>query len=188
MSQYVVVAATMTIAQPRLRSYLRAPVAPASTWSEQDWAGVCDPWPRYRAELPSAIAECDRWIKGDYADLLRDFDELTLRHDDATDSLLLEFDTRADFQLPTLIWACCVLRGVTPFMADDDSGCATITTDWDDDAELRLRLSPNRSAFLDPDRDRAAIAKAKDADFDVRLAISDADPDESGADVLDRLT
>ncbi|ALG14318.1 hypothetical protein [Kibdelosporangium phytohabitans] len=177
MSQYVSVAAAMTITKPRLQTYLRTPVAPASTWALQDWTGVCDPWSdsetrrRYRDELADAVKECDSWIDGDYAGLWRDLDELTLGFDPDTGSLAVDFDTRADFQLPSVIWACTVLRGLANAMADNDSGLITITADWDGEAVLSLHVSPGQSAFLG--RGTKALAEAKDAEFDVRCAVTD---------------
>ncbi|MFE6870983.1 hypothetical protein ACFVFS_31055 [Kitasatospora sp. NPDC057692] len=195
MARYVTVAAAVTMEPARLREFLRSPVTPPSTRPESDWSGLCDPWHeeavrrRYRAELPAALAECDRWIDGDHAALLRGLDEdggLTLRHDEATGSLAVDFDTRVDFELPGMIWALTALRGLADAMAGEDTGLVELTTDWSGGTVL-LHLAPKRSAFLDPDRDAAALARARNAAFDARAAACEADEDTEAGEVLDRL-
>ncbi|MFB6890275.1 hypothetical protein ACFCX4_13270 [Kitasatospora sp. NPDC056327] len=195
MARYVTVTAAVRIGGPRLRAYLRSPAAPPGTRPGADWTGLCDAWPdgavrrRYRAELPAALAECDRWTGGDHAGLLRGLDEdggLTLRHDGAGDSLAIDFDSRIDFELPGMIWAFTALRGLADTMADGDAGLVELTADWCG-GTVPMRLAPQHSAFLHPARDAAALARARDAAFDVRCAASEADPDEPAGDVLDRL-
>ncbi|WP_431683661.1 hypothetical protein [Kitasatospora sp. KL5] len=195
MSRFVIVTAAIVVPKPRLQAYLRAPVAPASTWTEQDWAGLCEPWSdsgtrrRYRRELAGAVAECDGWIDGDYAGLLCGLDgdgEPAIRFDEATGSLTVDFDCRVDFQLPSMIWAFTALRGMAGFMAEDDSGLVAVTADWSDETVL-MHLSPGRSSFLDPNRDTAALARARDAAFDARCAAGDADTNESATEVVERL-
>ncbi len=195
MARYITVTAAVTVAAPRLRAYLRSPLAPASAWPEADWTGLCTPWPdravrrRYLAELPAAVAECDSWLDGDHADLLRDLaadDALALRHDGATGALVLDLDTRVDFELPGMIWAFTALRGLAAVLADGDGGLVELTPDWTGGAAL-LHLSPGRSAFLDPARDAAVLARARDAAFDVRCAVPEADEGASAAELLERL-
>ncbi|MFC5664486.1 hypothetical protein ACFP3U_16015 [Kitasatospora misakiensis] len=195
MGRYLTVTAAVTIAEPRLRAYLRSPLAPASTWPESDWHGLCTPWPdeavrrRYRAELPAAVAECDSWLDGDHADLLlglAEHEDLTLRHDGETGALTLDLDTRVDFELPGMIWAFTTLRGLAGAMADGDGGLVELTPDWTDGTAL-MHLSPGRSRFLDPARDAAALARARDTAFDVRCAVPEADEDASAAELLERL-
>ncbi|MFF8774016.1 hypothetical protein [Kitasatospora sp. NPDC015120] len=194
MARYLTVTAAVTIDQARLRAYLRAPVAPASARPEPDWAGLCAPWRdgalrrRYRAELPAALAACDRWTDGDHAAFLRDLDEdgaLTLRHDGSTGSLTLDIDTRVDFELPGMIQALTVLSGLADVMAGEDTGLVELTTDWSEGTVL-LHLTPGRAAFLDPARDATTLARARDAAFDTRCA-AEPDEDEPAGEVLDRL-
>lgn len=165
--------AAITIGAPRLRAWLDAPVRPASSW--QDWAGVAA---SSHDELRAAVEECDGWLSGDHAGVLRDLveDELLLRYDESTGALVVEFASRADFRLPTLVWACAVLRGLADFMADDDRGLVTVTNDWDDDTVL-LHLGAGGSAFLDRARDARRIAEAHGWEIDVRAAALDADED-----------
>ncbi|MFJ8111331.1 hypothetical protein [Streptomyces sp. NPDC096132] len=196
MSESVVVSASITIARPRLRAFLAAPVTPSAAWAEQEWAGICDPWSdggerhRYRAELPAAIAECDSWIDGDYASLLCELADgeggLTFCFDDATGSLAVNFSSRVDFRLPTLVWAFTVLRGVTAFMADDDSGLVSVDVDWNGDTAL-MRLGPDRSSFIDSRREPEAGAEARSRALDVRWAASDADEGEPATEIVARL-
>ena len=40
MSESLFLTAAVTVAEPRLRAYLRAPVTPASAWPRQQWYGV----------------------------------------------------------------------------------------------------------------------------------------------------
>ncbi|MET9399034.1 hypothetical protein [Kitasatospora sp. NPDC002965] len=194
MSQYVMMSAATAIARPRLSAYLRAPVAPASTWAEDDWTGLCEAWNdgdvrrRYRAELAGAVRECDRWIGGDYAGLLRGLDGdgcLTAGFDEASGSLTLDFEARVDFRLPTLVWAFTALRGMTAFMAGDDGGLLTATVDWSDDRVL-MHLAPKRSSFLDGSRDAEALSRARDAAFDVRCAAEDGEAG-SATELIGRL-
>ncbi|MFE2107407.1 hypothetical protein ACFXAF_16240 [Kitasatospora sp. NPDC059463] len=195
MARYLTVTAAVTIDTARLRAYLRAPVAPASTRPGPDWTGLCAPWHdealrrRYRAELPAALAECDRWTDGDHAAFLHDLDEdgaLTLRHDAPTGSLALDLDTRVDFELPGMIQALTVLCGLADAMAGDDTGLVELTTDWSEGTVL-LHLTPGRPAFLDPARDAATLARARDAAFDTRCAAGESGEDEPAGEVLDRL-
>ncbi|GAA3846030.1 hypothetical protein GCM10022243_10280 [Saccharothrix violaceirubra] len=174
MGEYVTVAAVMTVARPRVREWLRAAVVPASTWT--DWSGV-EGWD------DAAVAECDRWLEGDYAGLLHELvDDSGLRigFDEATGSLTVDFDARVDFRLPSLIWAFTVFRGLADVMVDDDAGLVTVTGDWDD-APVALHLSPGRSEFVRG----AALARAADLEFDVRCAVGDVD--DPATEVLDRL-
>ncbi|MEV0678528.1 hypothetical protein AB0I60_18620 [Actinosynnema sp. NPDC050436] len=193
MSRNLTVAAAITIATPRLQSYLRAPVPPASAWAEHEWVGLCEAWSdaatrrRYRAEPAGAVAECDRWVGGDHADLLRGLDDdggLTLGHDGDSGALVLDLDTRVDFPLPSPVWAFTVLRGVAAFLADDDSGLVEVTVDWAPDVVL-MQLSPGRSVFLG--RGVAPTARARDAEFDARCAVSDTDRGETASEVVDRV-
>ncbi|GAA1396182.1 hypothetical protein GCM10009639_32060 [Kitasatospora putterlickiae] len=195
MARYLTVTAAVTIDTARLRTYLRSPVRPASARPESDWTGLCAPWRdaavrrRYRTELPAALAECDRWLDGDHAALLHGLDEdgeLTLRHDEATGSLTIDFDTRVDFELPGMIWALTALRGLSDAMADDDTGLVELTTDWTDETVL-LRLTPHHSALLHPAHDPATLTRARDAAFDTRCLASGADEDEPTGEVLARL-
>ncbi|MFJ8436065.1 hypothetical protein ACIQ9P_32670 [Kitasatospora sp. NPDC094019] len=195
MARYITVTAAVTIAEPRLRAYLRAPLAPASAWPESDWAALCTSWSdralcgRYLAELPAAVAECDSWLDGDHADHLLDLaghDDLGLRHDAATGALTLDLDTRVDFELPGMIWAFTVLRGLAEVMAEGDGGLLELTPDWTGGTSSML-LSPRRSTFLDPARDAAALALARDTAFDVRCAVPERGEDESAAGLLERL-
>ncbi|MFE7565195.1 hypothetical protein [Kitasatospora sp. NPDC057500] len=195
MARYVTVAAAVTIDAARLRTYLRSPVARACARPESDWTGLCTPWPdaavrrRYLAELPAALAECDRWIEGDHATLLAALDEddaLTLRHHEATGSLTVDFDTRVDFELPGMIWALTALRGLAGTMAADDTGLVELTTDWTAGTAL-LRLSPDHSAFLHPAHDSTTLTRARNAAFDTRCLASEADEDEPTGEVLARL-
>jgi hypothetical protein len=183
-SESLLLTAAVAVAVPRLRAYLNAPVTPASAWSPRQWAAVAG---GRRGELPAAIAECDRWIDGDAATLFRtlaDDDELLFRFDEATGSLAVDVSCRVDFRLPSLIWACTVLRGLAGFMAGDDRGIVTVTTDWSDDSIL-MRLAPEHSAFLG--RDARARAEARSWGIDVRAAACDADEDATPAEVIDRL-
>ncbi|MER5355189.1 hypothetical protein ABT093_33310 [Kitasatospora sp. NPDC002551] len=195
MARYLTVTAAVTTDRARLREFLRSPVAPPSTRPASDWAGLCTPWReeavrrRYRAELPAALAECDRWIDGDHAALLHGLDEdggLVLRHDNATGALIVDFDTRVDFELPGMIWAFTALRGLADAMAGADTGLVELTADWSAESVL-LHLAPGRSVLLDPDRDAAVLARARDAAFDARCAASGADGDEPAGAVLARL-
>ncbi|WP_380283744.1 hypothetical protein [Kitasatospora purpeofusca] len=194
MARYVTVTAAVTMDPARLREFLRSPVAPPSTRPESAWSGLCAPWHdealrrRYRAELPAALAECDRWTDGDHAALLHGLAEdggLTLRHDGPTGSLAVDLDTRVDFELPGLIWALTALRGLADAMAGEDTGLVELTADWSGGTVL-LHLAPKRSAFLDPDRDAATLARARNAAFDARAA-AEADEGAEAADVLERL-
>ncbi|MEV6931952.1 hypothetical protein AB0M46_46715 [Dactylosporangium sp. NPDC051485] len=166
MSETVMLAAAAVIAEPRLREFLDSPVKQAADWPEPDWAGLFAAMPDQSPdELPDAIAECDGWLDGDYATVLRallDDDELTLRYDEATGSLALDFAGRVDFRLPSLVWACTIARGLAEFMDGEDRGTATITTDWNG-AEIVLRLTPGRSEFR---RDPEARAE----EIDIRAA------------------
>jgi hypothetical protein len=195
MSQSVIVAVATTIAEPCLREWLRAPVKPASAWTQSGWAGLCASWSdggtrrRYRAELPAAVEECDRWIDGDHAAVLRGLDEedaLTLGFDGASGSFTVDFDSRADFRLPTLVWAFTVVRGMADFMADDDRGLVTVTVDWSGDTTL-MHLAPNRSSFLDRGQDSGLLAGARDAEFGIRCAAGDADTGETATEMIERL-
>ncbi|MER7705893.1 hypothetical protein ABTX81_23735 [Kitasatospora sp. NPDC097605] len=195
MARYVTVTAAITMDPARLRRYLRSPLAPASAWPEPEWTGLCAPWRdpavrrRYRAELPAALAECDRWTEGDHASYLHGLDEdggLTLRHDEAAGALTIDFDTRVDFELPGMIWALTALRGLAAAMAADDTGLVELTPDWTAGTAL-LHLTPNGSAFLDPARDAPTLAHARDTAFDTRCTTSKTDEDEPAGDVLDRL-
>lgn len=195
MSDSLMVAAAITIAKPRLQTYLTGPVKPASAWPEKDWVGVTEPWSdseersRYRAELVDAIEECDSWIDGDYASVwhgLADEDELVLRFDETTGSLMVEFSSRVDFELPTLVWAFAVLRGVADFMAGDESGLVTVTVDWNDDTAL-MRLAPDQSSFLDRGRDALTYRRARDREIDIQSAVADLGRDESAAETIRRL-
>ncbi|MFF2955177.1 hypothetical protein ACFVVU_27975 [Kitasatospora sp. NPDC057965] len=196
MARYLTVTAAVTMDPARLRAFLRSPVAPPSARPEADWTGLCAPWReeavrrRYRAELPAALAECDRWIDGDHAALLHGLDEdgeLALRHDEATGSLTVDLDTRVDFELPGMIWVLTALRGLADTMAGDDSGLVELTVDWSDEKVL-LHLAPRRSAFLDPARDAGTLARARNAAFDARTAAGEADGDETAGEVLERLS
>jgi hypothetical protein len=188
----VSVTAAISIAGPRLRAYLNAPVTRASAWAPREWAGLTGSddgaGGGEEGELPAAIAECDTWLDGDHAAVLRDLadDELVFSYDEDTASLAVEFTSRVDFRLPSLVWACTVLRGMAGSMADGDRGLVTVTTDWHDDSVL-LYLAPGRTAFLDPDRDAAAIARARSWEIDVRSAAGDTDPGEDAAGTIDRL-
>ncbi|GAA2383526.1 hypothetical protein [Dactylosporangium salmoneum] len=166
MSETVMLAVSAVIAEPRLREFLESPVKPAADWPERDWAGLLAAMPdQSRDELPGAIAECDGWLGGDYAAVLRelqDEDELTLRYDKATGSLVLDFAGRVDFRLPSLVWACTIARGLAGYMDGEDRGVATVTTDWNGD-EIVLRLTPGRSEFR---RDPEARAE----EIDIRAA------------------
>ncbi|MET9615620.1 hypothetical protein [Kitasatospora indigofera] len=198
MSQFIEVAAAVVMAEPRLAACLRAPVAPASAWAVEDWAGICEPWRdgavrrRYREELAGAIEACDGWTDGDHASLLRGLDDgdggLTIGSDLAGGSLTVDFDARVEVELPSLIWAFSALRGMSAFMADEDMGLVTVTADWDD-APVVMLLGPNRSSFLDRTRDAAAWRRARDTEFDVRCAVSAAgtDADGSAARTIERL-
>lgn len=195
MSEHVTVAAAVRIARPRLQTYLRAPVVPASTWPAHDWAGVCGSWDDggtrsgYREELADAIRACDGWLDGDHAGLLAGLDEdgePALGYDEATGSLTVDFDARVDFRLPSAIWALTVLRGMAGFMADDDTGLVTLTTDWSGEPVL-LRLGPDRSSFLAADRDARELARARDAEFDVRCAAGEAVRYGSAAEAVEHL-
>ncbi|MFE4667991.1 hypothetical protein ACFRI7_38060 [Streptomyces sp. NPDC056716] len=188
MGQYVTLAAAVIIGRPRLEAYLRAPVRPASTWGERDWAGLCAPWSegrRYREELSAAVAECDRWTGGDHAGLLSTLaedDVLSAGYDPDSGSLALDADVRVDFRLPGLIWACTALRGMASFLTGEDAGLVTVTADWDAGSAL-LRLLPGRSAFLDRERDAAEWARARDLEFEVRCAVPGAVSCEVGGEV-----
>ncbi|WP_030396961.1 hypothetical protein [Kitasatospora purpeofusca] len=195
MARYITVTAAVTVAEPRLRAYLRAPLAPASAWPESDWTGLCTPWTdralrdRYLAELPAAVAECDSWLDGDHADHLLELaenDDLGLRHDGAAGTLVLDLDTRVDFELPGMIWAFTLLRGLAEVMAEGDGGLVELTPDWTG-GTVPMLLAPRRSAFLDPARDAAALARARDAAFDVRCAVPEPGEDEPTAGLLERL-
>ncbi|MFD8322717.1 hypothetical protein ACFVZ3_31815 [Kitasatospora purpeofusca] len=195
MARYITVTAAVTITEPRLRAYLRSPLAPASAWPESDWTGLCTPWTeralrdQYLAELPAAVAECDSWLDGDHADHLLELaehDDLTLRHDEATGALTLDLDTRVDFELPGMIWAFTVLRGLAGAMAEGDGGLVELTPDWTA-GTVRMLLAPRRSAFLDPARDAAELARARDAAFDVRCAVPEPGEEEPTAGLLERL-
>ncbi|MGW6916857.1 hypothetical protein ACWGB8_23975 [Kitasatospora sp. NPDC054939] len=184
MSQNLTVAAAVTVAVPRLRAYLRAPVVPASAWPVEDWAGLGD-----RAELAAAAGVCDRWLDGDYAGLWRGLDEdggLALGYDEGSGALTVDIDTRVDVRLPSLVWGFTVLRGLAGFLAGDDGGLVTVTGDWDGEP-VAMHLAPGRSRFLDRGRDAAALARAGDAAFDVRCAVADTDPDASATDIIERL-
>ncbi|GAB3837171.1 hypothetical protein ACFPIJ_17120 [Dactylosporangium cerinum] len=181
MSESVFVTAALLIAKPRLQTCLRSPVAPANAWSPQEWAGVSE-----LDELPSAIDECDSWLDGDYADVFLDLaqDDLTFQFDEDTGSLVVEFSSRADFRLPTMIWAVTLLRGVAGFMADGDHGLVTVTNEWSDDTVL-LHLAPDTSTFLDRRRDARAYAEAKSRELDIQAAAGATD--DEPRDVIDRL-
>ncbi len=186
MSESVFVTAAVAVPEARLRAYLRAPVTPAATWSPQRWAGLAG---AASGELAAAIRECDRWIDGDYAGVFRaleDDGELTFRFDETTGSLAVDFAARADFRLPTLVWAVTVLRGLADFLADGDHGLVTVTNEWSDDTVL-LHLTPGRSAFLDRDRDARAYAEARSREIDIQAAAGDAGEDEAPGEVIDRL-
>ncbi|MFC9329586.1 hypothetical protein [Kitasatospora sp. NPDC057015] len=193
MSQFIEVAAAVVMARPRLEAFLRAPVALASAWPVDDWLGICEPWNdgalrrRYREELAGAVTECDGWIDGDHVGLLRGLDGLRIGSDEDSDSLTIDFDSRVDFQLPSLIWVFTALRGMAGFMAEDDTGLVTAIVDWDD-ASAVMHLGPNRSSFLDRTRDAALWARARDAEFDVRCAVSDAGvaPNGLAAEIVGR--
>ncbi|MFF5225354.1 hypothetical protein [Dactylosporangium sp. NPDC000521] len=180
MSESVCVTAAVRIERSRLRAYLTAPANKASSWSPADWAGVTGGH-EDRDELPAAIAECDTWLDGDHADVLLGLidDGLLLRYDEATAALVVEFESRADFRLPTLVWACTVLRGMAAFMADGDRGVVTVTSDWRDDSVV-LQLTPGSSGFLEA----GARAEARGWEIDVRADAEDSDTDDS----IDRLT
>ncbi|MFF3595991.1 hypothetical protein [Kitasatospora indigofera] len=190
MAQFIEVAAAVVMAEARLAAFLRAPVAPASAWAAEEWAGVCEPWRdgavrrRYREELAGAVEACDSWADGDHAGLLRGLDDgdggLTIGHDPTGGSLTVDFAARVDFELPSLIWAFSALRGMAAFMADEDTGLVTVTADWDDTPVLML-LGPNRSSFLDRTGDAAAWRRAKDMEFDVRCAVPEAGADTDGS-------
>ncbi|MFJ1706322.1 hypothetical protein [Kitasatospora sp. NPDC088346] len=196
MSQSIVVAAAVVIAKPRLRAFLRAPVVPASAWTEGEWIGVCEAWSdsgvrrRYREELAGAIDECDGWLDGDYAGLLRGLDDEgspAIAFDEVTGSLVVDFEARVDFELPSLIWAFSVLRGMESFLDEGDGGLVTVTVDWSGDSALML-LASNRSSFLDRTGDAVSRARARNAEFDVRCAVSDGEGDgASVAETVDRL-
>ncbi|GAA2599834.1 hypothetical protein GCM10010399_33280 [Dactylosporangium fulvum] len=195
MSESVFLTAAIAVAKSRLRTYLRAPVKPASGWSQQQWAGITEAWRddderhQYREELPAAIKECDRWIDGDYATVFRDLahdDELTFRFDEATGSLAVDFSSRVDFRLPTLVWACTVLRGIAEFMADGDRGIVTVTADWNEDKVL-MHLTPNHAAFLDWNRDVRARTEARGWEIDIRSAACDTYQSDSAAETIDWL-
>ncbi|MGI5183469.1 hypothetical protein ACQEVZ_45155 [Dactylosporangium sp. CA-152071] len=183
MSESVCVTAAVRIEHSRLRAYLNAPVEPASAWSPAEWAGVTG-GQEDRDELPAAIAECDSWLDGDHADVLLDLvqDGLLLRYDEATAALVVEFESRADFRLPTLLWACTVLRGMAACMTDGDRGVVTVTTDWRDDSVV-LQLTPGGSDFLAP----GARAEVRGWEIDVRADAEDADPDEEPDEIINRL-
>ncbi|WP_156893089.1 hypothetical protein [Actinokineospora enzanensis] len=191
MGRYVTVAAAMVIEEVRLRKFLQAPVARANTWPENDWAGICAPWSdeavrlEYREQLTAAIAECDGWIDGTYAELLLGIDEedgsLSVGFDEASGSLVVEFEARVDFPVPSLIWALTVFRGMAGFMVDDETGIVTVTADWDIQAELLMLLEPGKSEF--PGQ---AQPKAKDRAFDIRCAVGDSD--ESASELIGRLS
>ncbi|MER7003216.1 hypothetical protein ABT297_09235 [Dactylosporangium sp. NPDC000555] len=191
-SESVFLTAAIAVAKPCLRAYLRAPVKPASGWSQEQWAGIAAPGPGrapYLDELPAAIEECDRWIDGDYATVLRELahdDELMFRFDEASGSLAIDLSCRADFRLPTLVWAFTVLRGIAEFMADGDHGIVTATTDWNEDSIL-MRLAPKHAAFLDSDGDARARAEARNREIDIRSAACDADQADSAAETIDWL-
>ena len=184
MSESLYVTAAVAVARPRLRAYLSAPVTPASAWQ---WTGLTGD--RDDAELPAAIAECDRWIDGDgdYATVFRDLadDELEFRFDEATGSLAVDFSTRVDFRLPSLVWSCTVLRGLAGFLAGAEHGIVTVTADWSDDDGLLMRLAPDRATFLD--RGSRARAEAKAQEIDIRAAACDADQPGTATDVIDWL-
>lgn len=185
MSESVYVTAVASVAPPRLRAFLDAPVARAADWTPGQWAGLSGADPD---ELPAAIAEADRWLDGDAATVLRDLadgDELTLRYDEATGSLAADVTGRADFRLPTLVWAVNLFRGLAACMAGDDHGLVTVSADWSDDSVL-LRLAPGHAALLDRGRDARAIAEARSRAIDVEAAAGDAGDDPPG-DVIDRL-
>ncbi|MEV8511668.1 hypothetical protein [Dactylosporangium sp. NPDC051484] len=192
MSESVHLTAAIVVAKPRLRAYLRASVKPASGWSRQQWAGLTEAWHgdherhEYRDELPAAIEECDGWIGGDYATVFRDLahdDELTFRFDEATGSLAIDFSCRAEFRLPTLVWAVTVVRGIAEFMAGDDHGIVTVTTDWNGDSIL-MDLAPRHTAFIG---DARARARARDREIDIRSAAGDAYEADSAAETIDWL-
>ncbi|WP_327004830.1 hypothetical protein OHA72_59060 [Dactylosporangium sp. NBC_01737] len=186
MSESLFLTAAVSVAKPRLRAYLSAPALPASQWPHPQWAGVTGGAWGSRDELPAAIAECDRWIDGDAAAVFRelDEDELLFRFDEATGSLAVDLTTRVDFRLPSLIWSCTVLRGLTAFMAAGDHGIVTVTADWSDDTLLML-LAPDHTAFLD--RDARARAEAKAQEIDIRSAACDADQPGTATEVIDWL-
>ena len=187
MSESLFLTAAVSVAKPRLRAYLSAPVTPASAWPHEEWAGVTGAWHEDDDELPAAIAECDRWLDGDYATVLRelaDEDELQLRFDETSGSLAVDLSCRVDFRLPSLVWACTVVRGLTGFMAGGEHGIVTVTADWSDD-DLVMRLSPHRTAFLD--RGTRARAEAKAQEIDLRSVACDADQPDTAAEVIDWL-
>ncbi|MEV6811689.1 hypothetical protein [Micromonospora sp. NPDC051296] len=195
MSESVFLTAAIAVAKPRLRAYLRAPVKPASGWSQQQWAGITvagrddDERQQHREELPAAIDECDQWIDGDYATVFRDLahdDELMFRFDEATGSLAIDFSVRVDFRLPTLVWAFAVLRGIAEFMTDGDNGTLTVTADGNEDRIL-MHLTPKHTAFLDGNRDVRARAEAADWEIDIRSAACDAYQPDSAAETIDWL-
>jgi hypothetical protein len=184
MSASLYVTAAVAVARPRLRAYLCAPVTPASAWP---WTGLTGAWHEDDDELPAAIAECDRWLDGDYATVFRDLadDELEFRFDEASGSLAVDFSTRVDFRLPSLVWAYTVLRGLAGFLAGDEHGIVTVTADWSDDDGLLMRLAPDHATFLD--RGSRARAEAKAQEIDIRAAAYDADQPDTATDVIDRL-
>ncbi|MFF7455462.1 hypothetical protein [Kitasatospora sp. NPDC008115] len=195
MARYVTVTAAVTIDAARLRTYLRSPVAPATARPRSDWTGLCTPWPdaavrrRYLAELPAALAECDRWIEGDHAALLTalgEDDALTLRHHEPTGSLTVDFDTRVDFELPGMIWALTALRGLADTMAADDTGLVELTTDWTAGTAL-LHLTPGHATFLDPARHSTTLAQARNTAFDTRCTTSEADDNAPATETIARL-
>ncbi|MFJ3793292.1 hypothetical protein [Kitasatospora sp. NPDC090091] len=112
-----------------------------------------------------------------------------------TGSLAVDFDTRADVELPTMVWALTVLRGMVGFMDGDDGALVTLTADWSG-GEVLMELAPHRSRFLDRERDAVAWARAGDREFDVRCAVTDrpstdagpgTDVDGSAGEVIGRL-